>query len=403
MNLTKTVIDKAVYRGKDGSRDVRWDAAIKGLGLRIYPDGQKAFVLSYRINGRKRLMTIGRFGVLTVDEARKLAKTYQVDILKGIDPLGEKHKVRDEMTFKELAGKYLDHAKVHNAPSWKNFEWNINKHLLPAWETRKLTAIKKGDMSALHSRIGSTHPYAANRVLALIGRMFSLAALWGYVPEDHPNPARGIQKFKEQGRDRWVTPEELPTLAEAINKNQNPFVRAAFWLFMLTGCRRSELLGAKWEDVDFDRCELRIPKTKSGRVHYVPLSDQAMRILKALPRFKENPHIFPGRKHEQPLQGIKRHWQKVKEAAGLLDVHLHDLRRTCGSWLATSGESLNLIGKILGHSTPRVTQVYARLAENKVKTALEEHGRRLIAAAEKRPDPTERMVMALWKGGTNGE
>ncbi len=394
MNLTKRIIDQTACP-ESGQIFLR-DKSLPGFGVRL-TKGAKTFILEKRINGRNKRMVIGPYGPLTVDEARKRAEKLIGRIASGEDPAEERSEKRKEAAFKDLAAAYLDYARIHNQPSAKNFEYAINRHLLPAWENRKVTAISKADVSALHSRIGKDHPYGANRLLALIGRIFSLAVEWGYTPEDHQNPARGIQKFKEQSRERWVTESELPKLAAAINKDPNPFVKAALWLYLLTGCRKNELFSAKWEQVDFDRAELRLPKTKAGRSHYIPLSEPAIRILRALPRFENNPHAFPGRFPGRPLQGIRRHWDAVKKEAGLPDVHIHDLRRTLGSWLATSGESLNLIGKILNHSTPRVTAIYSRLSENKVKTALEDHGRRLLAAAEVKEDPAEKMVDALWR------
>lgn len=348
MKLTKLAIDKAQCP-EEGQVFLR-DETFPGFGVRLTKGG-KTFILEKRIGGRNRRMVIGPYGPLTVDQAKDEARKLIGRIVSGEDPAEEKAEKRAEATFKEFAGRFLEHVKRINAEgTHENYYYMIERDLIPEWGTRKLTAIKRADVQALHARIGSTRPYQANRTLSLIGRMFSLAALWGDVPEGHTNPARGIQKFMEYARDRWIKPEELPKLAAAINKNPNPFIKAALWLYMLTGCRRNELLSAKWADVDFDRRELRLPKTKAHRTHYIPLSDPAMRILEALPRFEDNPYIFPGRAYGQHLKGIKRHWQKVREAAGLTDLHLHDLRRTLGSWLATSGESLNLIGKILNHS-----------------------------------------------------
>lgn len=394
MNFTKRIIDQTACP-ESGQIFLR-DKSLPGFGLRL-TKGAKTFILEKRINGRNKRMVIGPYGPLTVDEARKKAEKLIGRIAAGEDPAEERSEKRKEATFKDLATAYLDYARVHNKPSAKNYEYVINRDLLPLWGNRKVTAISKADVSALHSRIGKDHPYGANRLLALIGRIFTLAAEWGYSPEDHQNPARGIQKFREISRDRWVTEAELPRLAAAINKDPNPLVKGALWLYLLTGCRKTELLSSKWEDIDFDRGEMRLPKTKAHRTHHIPLSEPAIRILCALPRFENNPHVFPGRYPGRPLQGIRRPWDAVKKEARLPDVHIHDLRRTLGSWLATSGESLNLIGKILNHSTPRVTQIYSRLSENKVKAVLEDHGRRLLAAAEKNADPVEKMVDALWK------
>jgi integrase len=153
-------------------------------------------------------------------------------------------------------------------------------------------------------------------------------------------------------------------------------------LYLLTGARRSELLGAKWEHVDTDRKVLRLPHTKAGRSHEIPLNAPALAILQDMPRAKGNPHILPGKKKGKPLVGITKVWYRVRTAAGVEDVRLHDLRRTVGSWLATAGNSLPLIGKILNHSSVATTAVYARLAEDQPREALEALGSKLVAAAD---------------------
>jgi len=222
--------------------------------------------------------------------------------------------------------------------------------------------------------------------------MFELARRWGFVPEDHSNPARDIDRFKEEKRDRYITPAELPRLAQAINEEPNQTARFALWLYLLTGARKSELLRAEWSHVDWDRSELKIPDTKAGRVHYVPLSGPALALLREIPRVDSNPYILVGRgprsatteekaQTHTHLINISKPWDRVRKAAGVEDVRLHDLRRTVGSWLAQAGNSLHLIGRVLNHSNPSTTAVYARFGEDSVRAALEQHGARLMGAA----------------------
>lgn len=196
--------------------------------------------------------------------------------------------------------------------------------------------------------------------------------------ETLPNPARRVHKYGIQSRDPWVTPAELPRLVKAVTEEPNVYVRTAVWLYLLTGLRKNELLGLRWKDIDFDRRELRLGDTKAGRSHVVPLSAPAVEVLRKTPRMVGNPHVIaspvePGR----PLVNINKPWERIRKRADLEDVRLHDLRRTAGSWMATSGASLPLIGKVLNHSNPSTTQIYARLAEDAKRTALEEHGARI--------------------------
>lgn len=378
MKLTKRYIDSARYQGSDGSRDVRWDALLPGFGIRIYPNGKKAYVLSYRSAGRKRLITLGSASVLTLDQARDHAREHLVAVVDGKDPLEERRRLAQGETVKDLAISYIEHhAKVHKK-SWKEDERRIGRYVLPIWANHKVANIKRVDVIALHRKIGEKYPYEANRVLELVSKMFSLARRWGFVDETAVNPAREIDHYKELKRDRWVTPQELPRLMQAIGEDPNYYARAALWLYLLTGMRKSEVLKARWADINWERRELRLPETKAGRVHYVPLSEAAMSLLSKLQRVDGNPYILPGQAKGKHLVNIDKPWQRVRKAAGIEDVRLHDLRRTVGSWLAQAGNSLHLIGRVLNHANPATTAIYARFGQDQVRAALEDHSKRLL-------------------------
>jgi len=428
---------------------VLWDGDPPGFGLRLFPSGKRSFVLSCRVNSRKRLLTLGAYGALTLDQARRLARRELAKVESGgADPLEERQKATRGETVADLCTAYMErHGNAKK--SGGDDQRRIDRYILPAWRNMKAAAIKRADVAALHSRIGKAgKPYEANRVLALLSKMFELARRWGYVPDDRINPARDIDRYKEQKRDRRITPAELPHLAAAINAEPNASARFALWLYLLTGARKSELLIARWDDIDEVRAELRLADTKAGRTHYIPLSGAALALLRAIPRTPGNPYILPGKGPRgataeakaaapAPLVNITKPWLRVKAAAALArwrevpgvaalidrlteqraaskskhaakgwtptpspaeireaaaaeaialpraidDVRLHDLRRTVGSWLAQAGNSLQLIGRVLNHSNTSTTQVYARFGEDTVRTALEQHGARIMGAA----------------------
>lgn len=427
MKLTKRSIDAMKYDGDGKSRDVRWDSSISGYGLRIYPSGKKSFVLSYRANGRKRLLTIGSYGKLTADQAKKKAKEFSVIVMNGDDPLDQRQRSNQESTIKELCEAYIERYAKLEKKSWKVDERRINQHILPVWGTQKASKIRFVDVATLHAKIGKNHPYEANRVASLLSKMFNEARKMGFVPEENMNPAYGINRFKEVSRDTWVEPEELPMLAEAIDQDENIYARHALWLYLLTGVRKTELLTAKWEDVNWNRKELKLPDTKAGRVHYVPLSEPALKLLSDIPRIEENPYILPGHKKGFHLVNIDKPWRRIRDRAtvklwmvsdneqlqslikklsiqfdraptikeikdaasfelpsGMLELRLHDLRRTVGSWLAQAGNSLHLIGKVLNHSNQATTAVYARFGQDQVRQALDQHGERIMGVAGKK-------------------
>lgn len=385
MGLTKRQIDAASYEGNGSAWDLRYDDDVSGFAVRVYPSGAKSFVIRYRTKtGRTRLKTIGKYGVLTLDQARKRARKLLVDVADGGDPV-EDERASKTLTVKAFKPIYLDRHAKPRKKTWKEDKRRIEKYVLPAIGSRALVDVKRSDVAALHSKIGQHAPVEANRVLALVSVMFTCAEKWGHVPEGSPNPAAGVEPFAEKSRERYVTPKELPSLVKAIEAEENVFVRAVLWLYLLTGCRKSELLAATWDNVDLERRELRIPETKAGRAHVVPLSAPAARILEDLPRFSDNPHVFPGARRGQPLTNISKNWRTIRESAGLEDVHLHDLRRTVGSWLAMSGASLPLIGKVLNHSNASTTQIYARLADELARNALDEYGEQVLKVAGRKP------------------
>lgn len=439
--LTKRDIDKETYKGENNARCILWCNDPPGFGCRIFPSGAKSFVLSYRVNNRKRLLTLGGYGALTLDQARKQARAELAKVETGkADPLEERQRETRGETIKDLCAVYLErHASQKK--SGDEDQRRINSHILPAWRNLKAAAIKRADVAALHSKIGKRAPYEANRTLALVAKMFELARRWSMVPEAHINPARDIDRFKEQKRDRYITPAELPHLAAAINGEPNESARNALWLYLLTGARKSELLKAQWQDLDLDRGELRLADTKGGRTHYLPLSPPALALLREIPRTPGNPHILPGAKPGAALVNISKpwfrvrktatlaRWREVPEVAALIDrltaeraasmskhaakdsdatpdlaeiraacdkagldlptavddVRLHDLRRTVGSWLAQAGNSLHLIGRVLNHSNASTTQVYARFGQDNVRAALDQHGERIMGAAGLKP------------------
>ena len=381
MGLTKRGIDAARYEGDGRSWDVRYDDKVPGFGVRLYPGGVKSFILRYRTRtGRTRTMTLGRFGVLTLDQARKKAKAELVKVTEGADPASEKKASRKAETVKELAADYLERHAKPSKKTWREDERRLNGAVLPALGHLPLKDVGRADVAALHHKVGKRGKYEANRVLALVSSLFTKAEEWGFLPEGHRNPARGVSTFREKSRDRWVKPAEMPALAKAIGEEENVYIRAVLWLYLLTGCRKSELLPRVWTDVDPERRELRLPDTKDGGPHVVPLSSAAWAVVEQIPRQSGNPHIFCGHKKGAHLVNIAKPWRRIRTRAGCPDVRLHDLRRTVGSWLASSGASLHLISQVLHHSDLDTTRIYARLADDTARTALEEHGEALLEA-----------------------
>lgn len=379
MKLTKAIIENAIYPLDHTGSLIHWDDDILGFGLKVYPSGKKSFVLSYRLHRRKHQFTIGLYGRLTLEQARNEAKIKFGQIAQGINPIADRKKLRNQGTVKELCEIYLErHAKVHKK-TWREDQRMILNRIVPTLGTVAVKSLTPADAMRLHQKIGESSKYVANRTLEVLRTAVEKGKDWGLLEQNAPNPVSRLQWFKETKRDRWLTPEELPRVARSIALEENIYVRAAIWLYLLTGVRKSELLTAKWENVDLIRRELRLEDTKNGLTHYVPLSSAAVEIVKTIPRLHGNPFLIPGLKAGGHLVGISRPWNRIRTRAGVQDCRIHDLRRTLGSWLAQNGASLHLIGRVLNHSSNEATRVYARFSQDTVRDALEAHGTQVLA------------------------
>ena len=380
MKLTERTVKAAKVPVK--GRAHLWDEDLRGFGLRIYPSGSRSFVFRYTAPGgrRRRLMVLGEWGVLTVHQARVKAKRFRGRVLEGEDPGAERDAVNSGPTVMEFADIYIRRMKKRWTEKTRyEYERRIEKHIRPALGSRPLERMTRAEISDLLESIADgSGPYESNRVHELIRAMFNRAQLWGFFPEDRPNPARAIERFRETSRDRWLKPGEVEALMEKVRGQLDPFFQAFVPLLLLTGLRKNELLRARWDHLDFERGEILLPSTKSGRPQVRKLSAPAVEILRFLPRQDGNPHVFPGRTNGSHRKGFKNEWDDVRENSGLEDVTLHDLRRTAGSYMAQAGAPLQVIGEILGHQSSAITKVYARLAEENEQQALEALGEKLV-------------------------
>lgn len=371
MGLTVRNVKTARYQG---GQDIRWDDQVPGLGLRVNPGGTKSYVLKYRTNGgRSRLHKLGRADVLTLAQARDRAKRAHIDILDGKDPQVERQHDRASITVEDFVDEYIKRHSKPNKRSWKEDQRRL-KRVKAKLGKVALQDLTSADVSSLHSSIGKTAPVEANRIVQLLAAALNKAAEWGRIPKETINPADAdsVKRYSERSRERFLTREELPRVLGALGDVENIYVRSVFMLILFAGLRKSEALRLEWSHVDLENGLIRIPETKNGGGRSIPLTDAAVRLLEELPREKGNPYTFAGHHRGKHVSRstVNRTWRTVREAAGVEDVTIHDLRRTCGSWLAMQGVGLPIIGAILGHSSPQATAIYARLQPDAGREAL---------------------------------
>lgn len=376
--LTKRSIDAAQFDPDGGGWQWLADDEVAGFGVRVWPSGTKSFVVRYRTRGarRDRYLTLGKYGVLTLQEARERARKELVRVLEGEDPLEDRRRQESEVvTVEDLSLRWLrDYAKIHRR-RWAEDQGRIERHVLPKLGSVHLEEVASR-LPAWHREIGRKAPVEANRALQTLRSAWRWAEGEGILPAGLTDPTVRVRKFKEKSRDRWLRKEELHRLLKVTGAEEDPFIRAAIPLLLLTGLRKRELLTARWSNVDLERGEIRLPRTKSGEPQTRLLAAPAVDLLRDLPRTDGSPWVFPSPTNPRKFRtDIKRPWERIREEAGIPDVTLHDLRRTAGSYMAQAGVPLQVIQQVLGHSHPGVTKLYARLASENEREALEALGR----------------------------
>ena len=363
---------------RGAQRVYHYDQTVRGLGLAVSPGGRKTFILYRKIQGRPERITIGRFPDLTVEQARGLAHELNAAIARGENPAAQRRAVGRQTTVGELFEQYLErHLKVHTK-RWRDAEAIFKLYLAP-WRTRPAIDIRPSDVAALHARLGQERGhYTANRAIELLRAAFNKAARWGW---DGSNPARGISKFKEHSRERFLRADELPAFFEALAQEPNATARDFLLICLLTGARSGNVKTMRWDQVSLERATWGIPATKSGDPHTVVLAPTAIALLEERQKTATGPWVFPGPGRTHHLVNPKGAWGRILASAGLQDLRLHDLRRTLGSWQAGTGASLPIIGKTLGHRSLSATQVYARLDLEPVRAAVNAATAAMLEAA----------------------
>lgn len=384
--ITKRVVD-GLQPG-----ELVWDTELKGFAARRRSDGV-TYLVKYRVgggrSGRQRWFMIGRHGApWTPDTARKEANGILLQVRHGDDPAGEREKDRQAETVGELWQTFRTRHAVPSkkARSLEEDDRLARIHILPAFEHRKVNEITRADIARWHASKADT-PFRANRTLALLRTMLSKAEEWG-IRAEGTNPATRISKFPEPPRERFLTETEMSKLGQTLydfeaRNAAPPHAIALLRLLCFTGMRLSEGMLLRWDWVDLPRRAIRLPDSKTG-AKTVPLSTPAIDVLQSVLRIEGEGYVFPGRTPGKPIQGIQKIWQRIRVKAGLPDIRIHDLRHAFASVAVQSGESLYLVGKILGHRQASTTERYAHLTADPVQSVAENTANTIAAAFHRR-------------------
>jgi integrase len=412
--LTDTIVKEMVP--PESGNQITYDKDVKGFGVRITKAGARAFILNYRAGGRERRITIGSYPDWKTVDARDRAKLLKREVDNGGDPMGDRHEDRAAPTMSGLADRFAEeHLAKRRASTVTDYKSILRMYVRPQLGTMRVADLRHSDVEKLHRSIAKTAPYRANRAVAVLSKMISLAVKWEMRAD---NPVKGIERAPEERRERFLSPAEIGRLADALKGHKEKVSVNAIRLLMLTGARKGETLAARWTEFDLQSGVWLKPSahTKTKKVHRVPLSAPALLLLggmraeadKEIERGGKAEHLFPGTGADEHLTEIKRVWASLCRTAGLAlqvakltpagkpvkdakgapvlvwesTVRIHDLRHTYASILASSGLSLPIIGALLGHTQAATTQRYAHLMDDPLRAATERVGAVISGAGE---------------------
>lgn len=392
------------------------DLVEPSLRLYVTPTGHKAYFVRKKIRGKDRRLVVGCSADSTPDHAREEARKLKHLFAAGVDPVIERDKERRAgITLGEFFKDYLERYSKVQKKSWIYDEREIPK-FLGHWFDLRLSDIKRPDIRRLHEDIGRDHGlYQANRVLERLRAMYNKAIEWDW---DGVNPTIGIKKYRERSRDRFIQLDEMPFFLKAISEEKNKVFHDYFWLLLLTGARKTNVIMMRWEEINWDSKFWRIPESKNGSPLVLPLVERALSILRSRKELSKSQWVFPSEAdNAKHLVNSKRAWKRILQRAtlhswstdervaeivkavesridpdymnlicstvrrraenlglslgkGLLDIRVHDIRRTFASYQALSGASLQVIGHSLGHKSISSTQIYSRLTLDPVRDSI---------------------------------
>jgi integrase len=365
-----------------GSKEVYYrDAKTRGFAVAVYPTGARTFVLYRKIQGRPERVIIGKWPDLPVEQARKIADRMNGEIAEGKNPAEERRAKRLEGTFKSLWEQYLaEYARRNKRARSVAEDEGIHKRYLSGWDSRRLSTITRRDARHLHADIGEQHgTYAANRTLALVSKMFNFAIAAKEWRGD--NPCKGVEKFDEEERTRFLTGDELPRFLKALAEEPSQDFREFISLALLTGARRGNVVAMRWDEIDFSGAVWTIPASKAkGRKEIViPLAGPAMKILEPRRKRISSEWVFPSSEAEcGHVTEFRKPWSELLKRAKITGLRLHDVRRTLGTWMSKGGTVVAVIKAAMGHKDITTTQIYTQAENPEVRRAFEDTAKRML-------------------------
>jgi integrase len=376
IKLTKSAVDAAMLAVKE--YELR-DTIVPGFLLKVTPAGRKIFMVQYRNNaGERRKPAIGRFGELTVEQARSIAQDWLADVRKGKDPSAEKAVARNAPSMKDLCGKFIeDYSTPKNRPrSVRSNRGYIDRHIIPNLGGLKVREVTRSDVSGLITRMKKT-PVTANRVLSCLRKMFNMAEVWGF-RVDGTNPCRHIPKYPESGKTRLISDDEMVRLFGYLERAdveglEHPFLTLGIRLQFAFAARMSEIISMAWASVDFENRRVVWPDSKTGEISK-PMSEDIFALLSSAPRLEGSPYVVPSIfKPERPMSQntYSKGWKRILERAEVPHVGTHGVRHRATTEIANSGVPVKVGMRLTAHKTVTQFMRYVHTEDDQVRAAAE--------------------------------
>ncbi len=344
-------------------RDLR-DSELQGYGIRLSPSGAKRYFIHSQHQGRRVWKTVGDADAMSEAEARERARSMLASLRDDKETEASKS---GEALFETVAEEVF----VRYGRRWKPRTMSVNRiylsrQILPFFSGRRIADINHQDVQAWFRSLHAT-PAAANRSAPILSVIMREAESWGHRPANN-NPCTGVRRYRLSRSERFLSAEEYRRLGKvlAFREKEWPLHVAALRLLLLTGCRKSEILTLKWSDYRDGNLSLRDSKTGPRTIW---LCTSARDVLENLPR--SSGHVFPVANRRTPWAWLDGFWLKVRMEAELDDVRLHDLRHSYASMALLSGESVRIVGRLLGHEKASTTLKYMHMSDTTVQRAIE--------------------------------
>ena len=368
---TQRITDRAIqtFPAPAQGNQIFYDTQLRGFGVRVTAKGLRSFILNYRLRGRERRLTIGRYPEWTVNAARKRAAEVRCQVDAGLDPLGERQRANEAPTVREMFERFeRDYLPRLATKTQHDYKSAFRRRIFPRMGSMKVADVTFSDCEAMHRTISKTAPMAANRTVAYFRRTLNLAMTWGWIDR---NPTRGLEFNRETKREHYLSPDEIGRVLQALDVHRHQNSCDAIKLMIFTGCRRGGAMTARWDQFD---PEFRIwtkpaATTKQRRLHRTPICSAASSILQKRFDDANSEYVFPS-VGGKALKEVRKTWNAVQESAAIPKTRLHDLRHTFASIAVSQGESLPTIGAMLGHTQTSTTARYAHLFDETLREAV---------------------------------